>query len=328
MGKETLPAPEKEYLKCHVVGPLQTYKGERCLPVVCKRCPKDRAEVRLVKYDQAFIDKGGKYCCGCKNREIFSLPDIEYPKCVVVSGLLDKEGRPHTHGKTYIQVVCLACLPDRAQPRLVEFTHAFVNSGGSRCRSCASGNNRLQHGMRETRTYRCWQGMLARVRHYPYYLKKGIGLETPEWVSFPRFLQDMGEIPDEKVSLDRINGSRGYGWIIGPDGRLVLNCRWATAEEQANNMCTNVIITVDGVSLTAMQAARKYDVGYSAFLARIHAGESGDDAIAALKAREHTESLAEIARREGISYNTFRAQIFRGKSVEDALASMRRHATT
>jgi hypothetical protein len=54
--------------------------------------------------------------------------------------------------------------------------------------------------------------------------------------AWENFLKDMGPAPSRKHTLDRINPYKGYGWFPGPDGEPRLNCRWATASEQMNNL--------------------------------------------------------------------------------------------
>jgi len=50
------------------------------------------------------------------------------------------------------------------------------------------------------------------------------------------FIKDMGPAPTRKHTLDRINPYKGYGWFPDASGAPRLNCRWATAKEQANNL--------------------------------------------------------------------------------------------
>lgn len=88
-----------------------------------------------------------------------------------------------------------------------------------------------KHGMCRSLEYRRWVYMKYRVRHDPKYTTTGITI-CAEWdADFAAFYLDMGAIPTPQHTLDRIDGTKGYG----PD-----NCRWATYAEQNSNLKSNV----------------------------------------------------------------------------------------
>jgi len=120
-----------------------------------------------------------------------------------------------------------------------------------------------KHGKRYTRTYRIWNGMLARCRnpkhkHYKYYGGRGIQVNA-NWLSFPNFLKDMGECP-EGLSIDRIDNNSGY---------YKENCRWATNKQQHNNTSTCVYITFQEETHTIKEWANIKNINYNTLKGRI-----------------------------------------------------------
>ncbi len=113
--------------------------------------------------------------------------------------------------------------------------------------------------------FRSWEGMKARcykTDHNSYQNYGGRGITVCErWLnSFEAFLQDMGERPSIKHTLDRIDNDGNY-----EPG----NCRWATPEEQHNNRRDSRFLTHDGKTQTAAQWAREVGIPYITFMARL-----------------------------------------------------------
>lgn len=103
---------------------------------------------------------------------------------------------------------------------------------------------RCTHSMRGARNhplYHIWSGIHSRCypkkerRDSARYLGKGISIcnrwHRDNHQGFENFVNDMGERPSSKHSIDRIDGTKDYN----PD-----NCRWATSLVQGRNRC-NVI---------------------------------------------------------------------------------------
>lgn len=88
-------------------------------------------------------------------------------------------------------------------------------------------NPNHRHGMHKTTIYKRWVGMRARCRNDSHYVKHGITV-CPEWdTNFLRFFEDMGDVPFDGATLDRIDGTKGY---------YPGNVRWATYKEQSANI--------------------------------------------------------------------------------------------
>jgi hypothetical protein len=108
------------------------------------------------------------------------------------------------------------------------------------CRSCSS----RRHGYEGTPTYWSWGHLIGRCTNeknlaYPNYGGRGIRV-CERWLQFENFLEDMGEKPSPKHSVDRINNDGNY------EPR---NCRWATQKQQCRNMRKNKWFTAFGVTL-------------------------------------------------------------------------------
>jgi hypothetical protein len=79
------------------------------------------------------------------------------------------------------------------------------------------------------------------------------GIQVCEkWLLFAGFIEDMGD-PPKGMSLDRIDVNGNYE---------LLNCRWATAKQQANNTTVNVRVSIGGRSMTLKEAAEQEQVPY------------------------------------------------------------------
>ncbi len=95
-------------------------------------------------------------------------------------------------------------------------------------KNCAS----FKHGGNKNRTpeYGSWCAMKDRCnnpnhKNYSRYGARGITYD-PAWNNFLAFLNDMGEKPDPKMELERIDNDKNY---------CKENCRWATHKEQTRN---------------------------------------------------------------------------------------------
>ena len=103
---------------------------------------------------------------------------------------------------------------------------------------------------RQTKTYGCWLGIRQRCLNpssdaYRHYGGRGIKL-CERWNDFRNFLADMGEKP-QGLWIERINNDGDYE----PS-----NCRWATPDEQHQNMRGVRRFTFNGQTHTITEWAK------------------------------------------------------------------------
>lgn len=142
-----------------------------------------------------------------------------------------------------------------------------------------NGKIHWRHGRINTSEYRSWSHMINRCCNprdigYQDYGARGITVCESWKISFAQFFKDVGPKPSPKHSIDRIDNMRGY-----EPG----NVRWATATEQARNRRSNHRLTIDGVTLTAVEWAERIGVSMDVIHSRLHRGWSDERAITPLR---------------------------------------------
>ena len=146
------------------------------------------------------------------------------------------------------------------------------------CRTCVSrvalAKANVTHGMYGTPLYHIWSGIKGRCQNptnanYDRYGGRGIGL-CERWQSFGNFYADIPPRPSNRHSLDRIENDKGY-----EPG----NIRWATPEQQQNNMRSNRLLLHEGRRQSVARWAREIGVNDTTLLARLNKGWTIKEAL-------------------------------------------------
>ncbi len=113
--------------------------------------------------------------------------------------------------------------------------------------------------------YTAWANMIARCNNekhekYPHYGGRGIKVATRWLDSFETFLADVGDRPNVRYSIDRINVNGNY-----EPG----NVRWATKHQQMRNRRDNRLITFGGQTKTLKDWATEIGIDESTLRYRL-----------------------------------------------------------
>lgn len=151
-----------------------------------------------------------------------------------------------------------------------------LRSGASTTCGCSI----QRHGMRNTRLWSIWDGMMKRCynpRHewFKRYGGRGITI-CDEW------LQDHGAFFSwalsngykDGLTIDRIDVDKGY---------YPGNCRWVDMKTQLNNRSNNCVVEINGESRTIAEWADITGIKYQTIYRRYRRGEVGELLIREVK---------------------------------------------
>jgi len=141
------------------------------------------------------------------------------------------------------------CICDCGKKLVVVGTH--LSNGHYKSCGCYAREINTTHNMSRTPVYSVWRGVITRTtcpndKRYETYGAKGITV-CDKWKTFEGFWEDMKEGYKKGLTLDRIDGTKGY---------YKENCRWATYKEQAGNMKNNVWYEYNGMRMISSDWAR------------------------------------------------------------------------
>lgn len=137
-------------------------------------------------------------------------------------------------------------------------------------------NTKHNHSNRDntSRIYGIWGSMIQRCTNpirkgYKNYGGRGITV-CKRWHNFENFLNDMGEPPSPKHTLDRIDNDGNY---------CKENCTWSTRMEQCNNTRRNRMVTIGDKTQSVSMWAREHGIKPSVAHQRIMRGWPDIDAV-------------------------------------------------
>lgn len=143
-------------------------------------------------------------------------------------------------------------------------------------RVCVSLNRGdLMRKRKDMKEYRIWKAMKARCyapcnANMGYYQKEHITVCERWRNNFPAFLEDMGHIPGDDYSIDRIDNAKGYS----PE-----NCRWIPFRHQSRNRRNIMLITYRGKTRPLKEWAHRLKLKYHTLYGRLSKGIPFEQAI-------------------------------------------------
>lgn len=187
------------------------------------------------------------FSCSCGNTKVISWKGYKY-NTTRSCGCISKEATKVNIGDTYyrLKVVSESVSHRKDRKKVFLCDCSCGNKGvtvvgttltGGKLKSCGcwrtDNPSNLKHGNYTNfkAEFSAYKNMISRctkkhLKIYPSYGGRGITV-CDRWLeSFENFLEDMGERPTSKHSLDRIDNDQGYS---------LENCRWATKVVQNHN---------------------------------------------------------------------------------------------
>lgn len=173
---------------------------------------------------------------------------------------------------------------------------------------------------RSMKEYRIWKAMKSRcyAQCYAnsYYQKDGIQVCDRWRYDFEAFLHDMGSIPGDDYSIERINIYGDYC----PE-----NCKWIPMKQQQKNRRNVPLYTFNGETRCLKEWASVLGFNLACVRGRIHRGMSFEDAIKSDPFNRQVEidgrsmTMKEWCDYFGLNKGDVYSRVHRGWSKRDAL---------
>lgn len=141
-------------------------------------------------------------------------------------------------------------------------------------------------GRKHSPTYSSWLHLRQRCNNpkngrWHSYGGRGIRV-CQRWNEFAPFLADLGQRPDSQHSIDRIDNDGHYSCGRCEEciaNRWLMNCRWATREQQYENTRATKRILVGGKLITLREAAELSGLSKTVIKSRLELGMSPEMAV-------------------------------------------------
>ena len=149
-----------------------------------------------------------------------------------------------------------------------------VRIGRTTSCGCAARKGNVRHGQCRHPLYVTWCNMKSRCDNpqtpsYKNYGGRGITYD-PSWSDFPSFLNDVGELPFEGATLDRIDNNGNY---------CAENVRWADRVTQRRNSRQISPVEINGETKLLTDWCKVYGITIGGVHRRL---EKGEDIVSAI----------------------------------------------
>lgn len=166
-------------------------------------------------------------------------------------------------GRKCRKFLCSCDCGEKKEVLMKDFRSGAVKSCG-----CLHDTLPIKHGQardgENSITYKSWSAMRKRCLNpnaADYHCYGGRGIQICErWNDFAAFLEDMGDRPSQRHTIDRIDAEGDYT----PD-----NCRWATPKQQGRNRNNNRMLTFNGETLCLSEWAERAGMSIQALRSRL-----------------------------------------------------------
>lgn len=178
------------------------------------------------------------------------------------------------NGRRYVQYNCLCSVCGN-----IHIKRSDCLKSSLKCR-CTLLPKRMTHRKSKTKLYNIWYGIKQRCYYennmsYKYYGARGISM-TDSWRNdFAEFYQwSIANGYQPELQIDRIDVDSDYT----PN-----NCRWVSKFANANNKRNSILFEYNGVTKSAKEWARYFDINYKTVMTRLRRGWSFNETFELIK---------------------------------------------